>query len=103
MLIPEFVPTRVQHFAPGLLEIHEFSMGPLLQLVQVLLDGPISSKWTACSTFTFLFRGRDIFVCLSLPFAVCGSIFLHIFRSLHVASSKCYEELKIVYGILNRL
>ncbi|KAK4825848.1 hypothetical protein QYF61_003099 [Mycteria americana] len=39
VLIPGVAPTQVQDLALGLVEPHEVHMGPLLQLVQVPLDG----------------------------------------------------------------
>ncbi|KAK4820325.1 hypothetical protein QYF61_023558 [Mycteria americana] len=50
VLIPGIAPSQVQDLAPGLVEPHEVHTGPLLQLVQVPLDG-IPSFWrVSCTT-----------------------------------------------------
>ena len=42
--------THVQDLALGLVELHEFHMGSLLQPVKVPLDGILSLKYIKCTT-----------------------------------------------------
>ena len=44
------VPTQVQGLALGLVEPHEVHTGPLLELVQVPLDGILSFWCVSCTT-----------------------------------------------------
>ncbi|KAK4830856.1 hypothetical protein QYF61_013785 [Mycteria americana] len=50
VLIPGIAPTQVQDLALGLVEPHEVHTGPLLQLVQVPLDGIPSLRHVNCTT-----------------------------------------------------
>ncbi|KAK4813810.1 hypothetical protein QYF61_026414, partial [Mycteria americana] len=50
VLKPRIAPTQVQNVALGLVEPHEVHTGPLLELVQVPLDGILSLRRVNCTT-----------------------------------------------------
>ena len=50
VLIQEVALTQVQYPALGLAELHEVHTGPLLELVQVCLDGILSFWHVNCTT-----------------------------------------------------
>lgn len=49
-MILEVAPTQVQRLALGLVEPHDVSMGPLLELVQIRVDGIPSLRCGNCTT-----------------------------------------------------